>query len=149
MSINPYSQLMPVAAQEPAGTVPLASEPRSLCACGCGLSVSRKAGARYHSDKHKRAAATRRSHETGKTARLRNDLLALLQRAAASGGEWTPGELTRALGATWAAISPRLRDLRKARFGSWRVQSRVLDKHNGSWRWTYWLDQADAKREVE
>jgi hypothetical protein len=64
---------VPVAAQEPAGTVPGTPARGEPCACGCGLSVSRKAGARYHSDKHKRAAATRRAHETGKTTRLRND----------------------------------------------------------------------------
>ena len=85
-------------------------------------------------------------HETGKTTRLRNELLALLR---SGSKEWTPGDLTRALGATWAAISPRLRDLRKARFGGYDVKSRVLDRHNGSWRWVYWLNPADAKREVE
>ena len=137
---------VPVAAQEPAGTVPGPTEGRGPCACGCGLSVSRKTGARYHSDKHKRAAATRRAHETGKTTRLRNDLLALLR---SGSKEWTPGDLTRALGATWAAISPRLRDLRKLEFGAWNIKSRVMDKHNGSWRWVYWLDQAQPKREVE
>jgi len=124
------------------GTVPLLPS----CACGCGLSVSRKAGARYHSDKHKRAAATRRANETGKTTRLRNDLRCLLL---SSSRVWCPSDFCRSLGATWAAISPRLRDLRKREFGGWNVQRRVLDKHNGSWRWVYWIDPEHPKREVE
>jgi hypothetical protein len=131
---------VPVAAQEPAGTVP-----RDAPACPCGRPARKRLGSRYCSDRCKRAAATQRAHETGKTTRLRNDLLALLR---SGSKEWTPGDLTRALGATWAAISPRLRDLRKRGFGGWNVQGRVLDRHNGSWRWVYWLDQAQAKREV-
>ena len=123
---------------------PLGTVPREAPRCSCGRPVRKRLGARHCSDRCKRAAATRRSHETGKTTRLRNDLLALLR---SGSKEWTPGDLTRALGATWAAINPRLRDLRKDKHGRWHVQSRLLDKHNGSWRFVYWIDPAHPKRE--
>ena len=46
-------------------------------------------------------------------------------------GWWTPGEIARATGYPEASVSARLRDLRKARFGSFNVERKYVSR--GLW----------------
>lgn len=56
--------------------------------------------------------------------------------AVISDGQWhTAGELEEAVGANWAALSARVRDLRKPRFGGHTIESQCVRR--GLWRYRY------------
>ena len=60
--------------------------------------------------------------------------LARVQAAMSQGGWWTLAELSAAAGGAEASVSARLRDLRKARNGSWVIErKRATDLGPGVW----------------
>lgn len=77
-----------------------------------------------------------------RSANLRAAILALLQSGSSYNGTYGPADFCRATGATWAAITPRLRELRKGRYGGHNiVRSGPYIHERGTKVYRYRLEQ--------
>lgn len=72
--------------------------------------------------------------------RLEHQLGRVLE--ALAGGLWmTLGELAAAAHAPEASVSARIRDLRKPKFGGYRIERRRVPGENGLFQYRLWVQQ--------